>query len=96
MPWLARSSRTVPASSIRATRAPTSRLMTASIRAAVVKSGLRSARRISRIWVKSKATSRSTRAPPGMRPEVGTPWVTLAASPSAETPPAIIEPCATA
>ena len=66
------------------------------MRAAVVKSGLLSARRMSRIWVKSKATSRSTRAPDGMSPAVGTPWVTVSASPSATTPPAMIEPCATA
>ena len=46
------------------------------MRAAVVKSGLRSASRMSRIWVKSKATSRSTRAPDGISPAVGTPWVT--------------------
>ena len=75
---------------------PTSRLITASIRAAVVKSGFRSASRMSRTWVKSKATSRSTRAPAGISPAVGTPWVTLSASPSATTPPAMIEPCATA
>ena len=96
MPLPARSSRTVPASSIVATRAPRSRLMAAAIRAAVVKSGLRSARRRSRIWVKSKATSRSTRAPEGMSPLVGTPWVTVSASPEATMPPAMIEPCATA
>ena len=68
MPTPARSSRTVPESSMRATRAPTSALIAAAMRAAVVKSGLRSASRMSRIWVKSKATSRSTRAPDGIRP----------------------------
>ena len=81
---------------IRATRAPTFWLIAASMRAAVVKSGLRSASRMSRDWVKSKATSRSTRAPEGISPEVGTPWVTEAASPSATMPPAMIEPWATA
>ena len=59
-----------------AIRAPRSRLIAASIRAAVVKSGFRSASRMSRTWVKSKPTSRSTRAPAGISPAVGTPWVT--------------------
>ena len=71
-------------------------MITASIRAAVVKSGFLSARRMSRIWEKSKPTSRSTRAPAGISPEVGTPSVTVSASPSATTPPAMIAPCATA
>ena len=87
---------TVPASSIRATRAPVSALIALSIRPAVVKSGVRRASRKVRRAPKSKSISRSIRAPPGIEPEVGTPWVTLAPSPWADTPPAMIVPCATA
>ena len=44
-----------------------------SIRAAVVKSGSRRARRIVSRDESSNSISRSTRAPEGMMPEVGTP-----------------------
>ena len=96
VPRLLGSTETVPASSSSATPGPRSSLMTASIRAAVVKSASRSARRKPVIVEKSKLTSRSTRAPDGTAPAVGTPCTTFAASPSTATPPAITEPCATA
>jgi hypothetical protein len=62
----------------------------------VVKSADFSASRSTGSPAKSNSTSRSTRAPAGMLPAVGTPCTTRAASPSAETPPAMIVPCATA
>jgi hypothetical protein len=70
--------------------------MAPAIRSAVVKSGLRSA---TRTWVMSSSanwTSRSMIAPAGMRAAVGTPRVTVSASPCASNPPALSAPWATA
>jgi hypothetical protein len=72
-------------------------LITSAIRRAVVKSGLRSVRRRTLRLASWKLTSRSTLAPPAMRPAVGTPFRTA----EPEAPPALIEPvctvpCATA
>ena len=38
------------------------------------------------------SSSRSTLAPDGIVPEVGTPWVIFSAWPSAKIPPEMIEP----
>ena len=71
---------------------PRKSLIAAAMRLAVVRSGLRRARR--RVfWALSlNSTSRSMSAPLEMRPTVGTPRVTLAASPSAWKPAIATEP----
>src|SRR3981081_2414722 len=66
------------------------------MRLAVVKSGLRSARRTLGSRLSANSISRSMMAPLAMRPTVGTPLVMLAAAPSAWKPPIATEPCATA
>jgi len=57
------------------------------MRWAVVKSGLRKERRKFFTLARVNPISRSTIAPFAIRPEVGTPRVTLAAAPWAENPP---------
>ena len=64
---------TVPAPPISAAGLPRAGLLAASLRAAVVKSSSRSARRIRVIAPNTKSISRSTRAPLGIEPDVGTP-----------------------
>ena len=66
------------------------------MRFAVVKSGLRSERRMRSRLESSKGTSRSTMAPEAMRPLVGTPRSIEAACASALKPPTAIGPWATA
>ena len=79
-----------------AVSAPMKSLMAAAMRFAVVRSGLRSARR-SAFWALSlNSTSRSISAPFEIRPTVGTPRVIFAASPSAWKPAIATEPWATA
>jgi len=79
-----------------AVSAPKKSLMEAAMRFAVVRSGLRSARR-SDFWALSlNSTSRSISAPFEIRPTVGTPRVIFAASPSAWKPAIATDPWATA
>jgi len=78
------------------TGAPRKALTAWLTRRAVVKSGLRSARRIVLSEFSSNPTSRSITAPLAMRPEVGTPWVTRVAAPEATKPPIASWPWATA
>ena len=96
LPRTVESIETVPESTRFAKPRPSFRLIAASIRAAVVKSGFRNAKRIFVICEKSKGTSRSTRAPEGMVAVVGTPWTTEADIPDASAPPARTAPWATA
>ena len=66
------------------------------MRRAVVRSGLRSASRSVRCAPSTKPISRSMRPPAEMRPVVGTPETTEAASPCAAKPLMVTEPCAMA
>ena len=63
---------------------------------AVLKSGLRSSRTSTFSSAKRPGPSRSTSAPLGMRPVVGTPWVRLSALPCEAKPVTASGPCATA
>ena len=76
---------------------PGKRVLTASaILRAVEKSGLRSCMVSTASSRNCDGTSRSTIAPPGTRPEVGTPLDTVSAWPWAAKPETITGPCATA
>ena len=73
-----------------------SALMVSSIRAAVVKSGLRKARTMLSRRLNSKLTSRSMRAPLGTDPPVGVPRVSRAAWAFTSIPLTMMLPCAAA
>src|SRR5262245_5889508 len=87
---------TVEGSSGSAVAPPMKSLMAPAMRLAVVKSGLRSARRTWLSLLSANSISRSMIAPLAMRPTVGTPRVIFAASPSTWKPPMASEPWATA
>ncbi len=70
--------------------------MAMAMRLAVVKSALRSDSRNDPSVASENSISRSIMAPFGSRPTVGTPRVTLAASPSTAKPPMASDPWATA
>ncbi len=89
---LAAGGRMVTMVGLSARAVPGKRVFTASaILRAVVKSGLRRVMRISPMLASWKPISRSTMAPPAIRPAVGTPLETE----EPEAPPAEMEPVCT-